>query len=76
LCSRFKKLTQKPNMTTYAEQKKMIEELQRISYRLKGKDKYDFEMFLKRHKDDEDLDSLSMKRLREIYEKYVVKKEK
>ncbi|CUT01444.1 hypothetical protein JGI23_01039 [Candidatus Chrysopegis kryptomonas] len=63
-------------MTTYAEQKKMIEELQRISYRLKGKDKYDFEMFLKRHKDDEDLDSLSMKRLREIYEKYVVKKEK
>ncbi len=63
-------------MTTYAEQKKMIEELQRISYRLKGRDKYDFEMFLKRHKDDEDLDSLSMKRLREIYEKYVVKKEK
>ncbi len=63
-------------MTTYAEQKKMIEELQRISYRLKGKDKYDFEMFLKRHKDDEDLDSLSMKRLREIYEKYVIKKEK
>ncbi|CUU07600.1 hypothetical protein JGI1_01850 [Candidatus Thermokryptus mobilis] len=62
-------------MTTYAEQKKMIEELQRISYRLKGKDKYDFEMFLKRHKDDEDLDSLSMKRLREIYEKYVIKKE-
>ncbi|WP_235894733.1 hypothetical protein [Candidatus Thermokryptus mobilis] len=53
----------------------MIEELQRISYRLKGKDKYDFEMFLKRHKDDEDLDSLSMKRLREIYEKYVIKKE-
>jgi hypothetical protein len=63
-------------MTTYAEQKKMIEELQRISYRLKGKDKYDFEMFLKRHKDNEDLDSLSMKRLREIYEKYVIKKEK
>ncbi|CUS79584.1 hypothetical protein JGI7_00804 [Candidatus Kryptonium thompsonii] len=63
-------------MTTYAEQKKMIEELQRISYRLKGKDKYDFEMFLKRHKDDEDLDSLSMRRLREIYEKYVIKKEK
>jgi hypothetical protein len=63
-------------MTTYAEQKKMIEELQMISYRLKGKDKYDFEMFLKRHKDDEDLDSLSMKRLREIYEKYVIKKEK
>ncbi|CUS96309.1 hypothetical protein JGI3_00902 [Candidatus Kryptobacter tengchongensis] len=63
-------------MTTYAEQKKMIEELQRISYRLKGKDKYDFEMFLKRHKDDEDLDSLSMKRLREIYEKYVIKKER
>ncbi|MCS7229913.1 MAG: hypothetical protein RMJ81_06220 [Candidatus Kryptonium sp.] len=63
-------------MATYAEQKKMIEELNRISYRLKGKDKYDFEMLLKRHKDDEDLDSLSMKRLREIYEKYVIKKEK
>lgn len=63
-------------MTRYVEQDKMIRELQQISYRLKGRDKYDFEMFLKRHKDDEELDSLSMKRLREIYEKYVVKKEK
>jgi hypothetical protein len=62
-------------MTTYAEQKRMIEELERISYRLKGRDKYDFDMFRKRHKDDEDLDSLSMKRLREIYEKYVIRKE-
>ncbi len=34
------------------------------------KDKYDYEMYVKRDKDDEDLDSLSMKRLRDMFEKY------
>ena len=54
----------------------MIEALQKVSHKLRGKDRYDFELFLKKHRNDEDLDSLSMKRLKEIYEKYVLKGEK
>ena len=38
------------------------------------RDKYDYEMFVKRDKDDEDLDSLSMRRLKELFEKYAGKK--
>ena len=53
-----------------AEQKKMIEALKYKTSKMPPKDKYDYEMFLKRDKDDEDLDMLSMKRLRELFQKY------
>lgn len=57
-----------------AEQKKMIEALRYKTSKMVPKDKYDYEMFAKRDKDDEDLDLLSMRRLREIFEKYSVKR--
>lgn len=56
------------------DQKKLIEGLRYKTSRMLSKDKYDYEMFVKRDKDDEDLDSLSMKRLRELFEKYAEKK--
>lgn len=56
------------------EQKKMIDALRYKTSKMAPKDKYDYEMYVKRDKDDEDLDLLSMKRLREIFEKYSVKK--
>ncbi len=56
------------------EQKKMIEALRYKTSKMAPKDKYDYEMYAKRDKDDEDLDLLSMKRLREIFEKYSIKK--
>lgn len=59
---------------THVEQHRMIEELKDYMFRMKGKDYYDFEMFLKRDKDDEDLDEISKKRLVELYEKYYRKK--
>ncbi|MCL4509832.1 MAG: hypothetical protein M1470_02015 [Bacteroidetes bacterium] len=59
---------------TSAEQKKLIEELKYKTSKMVPKDKYDYEMFVKRDKDDEDLDSLSMKRLRELHAKYSGKK--
>lgn len=43
---------------------------------MKGKDLYDFEMFLKRDRDDEDLDALSIRRLEELHDKYVPKRTK
>jgi hypothetical protein len=55
---------------TNAEQRKLIEALKYKAGKMLSKDKYDYEMFVKRDKDDEDLDSLSMRRLRELLEKY------
>jgi hypothetical protein len=57
-----------------ADQKKMIEALRYTTSKMAPKDKYDYEMFAKRDKDDEDLDSLSIKRLRELFEKYSSKR--
>jgi len=59
---------------TSAEQKKLIEALKYKTGKMLSKDKYDYDMFAKRDKDDEDLDSLSMRRLRELFEKYGAKK--
>lgn len=39
---------------THAEQHRMIQELKDYSKNMKGQDYYDFEMFVKRDKDDED----------------------
>jgi hypothetical protein len=38
---------------------------------MKRTDQEDFDMFVKRDKDDEDLDQISLRRLRELYELYV-----
>ncbi len=59
---------------TNAEQRKLIDGLRYKSSKMIPRDKYDYEMFVKRDKDDEDLDSLSMKRLRELFEKYAGKR--
>jgi len=56
------------------EQKKMIEALRYKTSKMLPRDKYDFDMFVKRDKDDEELDVLSMSRLRELFEKYSSKK--
>lgn len=63
-------------MSTMVEQKKMIEALRYKTSKMVSKDRYDYEMYVKRDKDDEDLDSLSMKRLREIFQKYADNKYK
>ncbi len=57
-----------------SEQKKMIEALRYKTSKMLSRDKYDYEMYQKRDKDEEDLDSLSLRRLREIYDKYADKK--
>lgn len=58
------------------EQKKYFEAIQRYEKKFDAKELYDYKMFLKRHKDDEDLDKLSMDRLRGLYEKYYVNRER
>ena len=56
---------------THAEQHAMIAELEDVSRRMNRRDQEDFEMFVKRDKDDEDLDALSERRLRQIHAAYV-----
>lgn len=58
------------------DQKKMIEALRYKTSKMVSKDRYDYDMYVKRDKDDEDLDSISMKRLREIFEKYADRRDK
>jgi len=55
---------------THAEQHKLIIELMEYSRKMKRYDQEEFEMFVKRDKDDEDLDTMSQKRLKQLYETY------
>jgi hypothetical protein len=55
---------------SYREQQKYIEVLKKYERNLDKKETEEFKMFLKRQKDDEDFDTLSMKRLKELHDKY------
>ncbi|MGB9773572.1 MAG: hypothetical protein ACP5JH_09530 [Bacteroidota bacterium] len=57
---------------THAEQHRMIQELKEVVHKMSGRDEMDFDMLRKRDDDDEDLDSLSFKRLQDLYERYVL----
>ena len=57
---------------THIEQHKMILELRDYSHKMGRLEQEDFEMMVKRDKDDEDLDNLTRKRLEALYDKYVV----
>ena len=56
---------------THAEQHNLIIELKGFARKMKRYDQEEFEMFLKRDTDDEDLDTLSQKKLVRLYEQYV-----
>jgi hypothetical protein len=57
---------------SFREQQKYIDVLKKFERKFDRKEADDYKMFLKMHKDDEDFDSLSLKRLKEIYDKYNV----
>lgn len=61
---------------THREQTKYIETLKKYERKMEAKEAEIFKMFLKRHKDDEDLDKLSAEKLIELYNKYHVNREK
>ncbi len=58
------------------EQRKIIEILSKYEKKFDKLERTDFVMLLKRHRDDEDLDKLSMERLRALYEKYYLSRAK
>ena len=57
---------------SFREQQKYLEVLRKYERKFDRKEADVYKMFLKMHKDDEDFDSLSLKRLKEIYDKYNV----
>jgi hypothetical protein len=61
---------------TRVEQHKIIDELKDYSHFMKGKDAFDFEMLVKRDKDDEYLDELSQQRLEALLQTYKAMKPK
>ena len=55
---------------SYREQQKLLEALKKYERNFNGKELDDYKMFVKRQKDDEDFDSVSMRRLKELHDKY------
>ena len=56
----------------YKDQQKYLDYLRRFENKMTGKELDEFKIFVKRQKDDEDFDTVSMKRLKELYDKYYV----
>lgn len=58
------------------EQKDYFAILKRYEHNFNDRELNDYKMLSKRNKDDEDLDKLSMQRLKNLYEKYHLNREK
>jgi hypothetical protein len=56
---------------SYRDQKKYLEALKRFESKFDRKELEEYKMFVKRQKDDEDFDSISMTRLKEMHDKYI-----
>jgi hypothetical protein len=57
---------------SFRDQKKYLEALKKHEKEFTREEAQEYSMFLKRQKDDEDFDTLSMKKLKEMYDKYNV----
>jgi hypothetical protein len=57
-------------MSSYREQQKLLDTLKKYERKFNRNEYDEYKMFLKRQKDDEDFDSVSMKRLKELHDKY------
>jgi hypothetical protein len=58
------------------EQHKLVRELKDYLPKMSSSDRYDFEMFQKRDKDDEELDALSAAKLEAMQKRYIVRRTK
>ncbi|HMU41949.1 MAG TPA: hypothetical protein PKA80_01500 [Ignavibacteriaceae bacterium] len=58
-------------MYSFRDQKKFIEALKRFERNFDRNELEDYKMFVKMDKDEEDFDTVSMSRLKEIHDKYV-----
>lgn len=56
----------------YRDQQKYLDFLKRFENKMNRAELEDYKKFVKRQKDDEDFDTISMKRLKELYDKFSV----
>ena len=61
---------------TSVEQRKMVQRLKQVINKMKSSDRQSFEMMVKRDHDDEELDSLTMAKLKQLHEKFFPKNSK
>jgi hypothetical protein len=61
---------------TSAEQRHMIQRLKSVTIKMAGDERRAFEMMEKRDHDDEDLDSMTMANLKQLYAVYFPKRSK
>ena len=54
----------------YRDQQKYLDFLRKFESSMDRKELDEYKIFVKRQKDDEDFDTVSMSRLKEIYDKY------
>ena len=57
-------------MSSYRDQQKLLDTLKKYLRNFTREENEAYKMFLKRQKDDEDFDTVSMKRLKELHDKY------
>jgi len=61
---------------SFTRQKELLSDLSDFRSRLSQDEEYVFEMAIKRHKDDEELDAMTLQKLEEMHKKYVIRKPK
>jgi hypothetical protein len=57
-------------MSSYREQKKYLEALKKYERNFTRQESDEFKLFVKRDKDDDEFDTVTMKRLKELHDKY------
>ena len=55
---------------SFRDQQKYLDVLRKYERKFDTKECEEYKMFLKMHKDEEEFDSVSMRRLKELYDKY------
>jgi hypothetical protein len=64
--------TRKVFPMAYRDQQKYLDFLKRFEKKMDRNELEDYKKFIKRQKDDEDFDTVSMKRLKDLYDKFYV----
>lgn len=60
----------------FRDQQKYLDYLRRFESKMERNELEDYKKFVKRQKDDEDFDTVSIKRLKDLYDKFYVKVDK
>jgi hypothetical protein len=66
----FARPTIKVFPVAYRDQQKYLDFLKRFEKKMDRSELEDYKKFVKRQKDDEDFDTVSMKRLKDLYDKF------